>query len=202
MDFNDAPRQNDGFEPIPHGTYAKVRKTIRPGAFSDPSQGWMDGYPTQSERTTSVYLNCEYTIVSGEYQKRKFFDLIGLWSPKGKAWGDMGRATIRAILNSARGVHPNDNTPQAAAARRINDFGELDGLEFAVQIAVEKDDRDELRNVVKQVIEPDHALYQALMAGVAVATQPAASAAPLPSGTQSPTQNTARTVPGKPSWAQ
>lgn len=201
MDFNDAPRQNEGFEPIPHGTFTKVRQTIRPGAFSDPAQGWQDGYPTQSDRTTSVYLNCEYTVVSGEYQKRKFFGLIGLWSPKGKAWGDMGRATIRAILNSARGVHPNDNTPQAASARRINDFGDLDGLEFAVQLAVEKDARGELRNVIKQVIEPDHAQYQALMAGVAI---PAASTAPtMPSTATAPSaQAPSRAISGKPSWAQ
>ena len=202
MDFNDAPRQNDGFEPMPHGMLTKVRQTIRPGAFSDPAQGWHDGYPTQSDRTTSVYLNCEYTVVSGEYQKRKFFGLIGLWSPKGKAWGDMGRATIRAILNSARGVHPNDNTPQATSARRINDFGDLDGLEFAVQLAVEKDDRGELRNVIKQVIEPDHAQYQALMAGTAIPATSMASTMPLPAGVPSATPAPSRVISGKPSWAQ
>lgn len=211
MDFNDAPRQNDGFEPIPHGTLLKVRQTIRPGAFTDPAQGWNDGSPTQSERTSSIYLNCEYTVVCGEFHKRKFFGLTGLWSPKGKTWGDMGKAMIRAMLNSARGVHPVDSTPQAVAARRINDFGDLDGLEFAVQVAVEKDDRGELRNVIKQVIEPDHAQYQTLMACAAVAapvttavatTQWATPAAPIAAPAAVPAVAPMHPVAGKPAWAQ
>lgn len=203
MDFNDAPRQNDGFEPIPQGSLLKVRQTIRPGAFSDPEQDWNDGYPTQSERTNSIYLNCEYTVVCGEFHKRKFFSLVGLWSPKGKTWGDMGKATIRAMLNSARGVHPTDNTPQAAAARRINDFGDLDGLEFVVQVAIEKDDRGDLRNVIKQVIEPDHVQYQALMAGVAI-TAPVAAATQwaTPAPAAAPVAAPIRPVTGKPAWAQ
>lgn len=205
IDFNDAPRQNDGFEPIPQNTLLKVRVTTRPGGFTDPSQGWHDGTPTQSERTSSIYLNCEYTVVAGEYQKRKFFGLIGLWSPKGNTWRDMGRATIRAMLNSARGVHPNDNTPQAVAVRRINDFGELDGLVFAVQVAVEKDDRDELRNVVKQVIEPDHPQYQAVMAGVAASAPSPTPPTPTAYAPQAPASAPAAatpSVPGKPAWAQ
>ena len=39
-DFNDA-RQNANL--IPKGTIAKVRLTIRPGGFDDPSQGWTGG---------------------------------------------------------------------------------------------------------------------------------------------------------------
>lgn len=179
-DYNNAPRQNDGFSPIPDRSLLKIRQTLRPGAYSDPAQGWLDGSPTQSERTGAIYLNCEYTVVCGEFHKRKFFGLVGLWSSKGKTWGDMGRAMIRAMLNSARGIHPDDNTPRAVAARCINDFGDLDGLEFAVQVAVEKDDRGDPRNVIKQIIEPDHAQYQAIMActgQVATATTPAPAVA-------------------------
>ncbi len=196
MDYNNAPRQNDGFSPIPHGTFLKVRQTIRPGAYTDPAQGWHDGSPTQSERTGAIYLNCEYTVVCGEFHKRKFFGLVGLWSAKGKTWGDMGRVTIRAILNSARGVHPDDNTPQAGAARCINDFGDLDGLEFAVQVAVEKDDRGEQRNVIRQIVEPGHPQYQALMA-CAGQGQPIQPATPVFANQPSSTP-----VATKPVWAQ
>ena len=196
MDYNSAPRQNDGFSPIPHGTFLKVRQTIRPGAYTDPAQGWHDGTPTQPERTGAIYINCEYTVECGEFHKRKFFGLIGLWSAKGKTWGDMGRAAIRAMLDSARGVHPDDNTPQAVSARCINDFGDLDGLEFAVQIAVEKDDRGDQRNVIKQIIEPGHPQYQAVMACASQASA-ATPAAPAPSMATPRTQQAS-----KPVWAQ
>ena len=39
-DFNSA--QSNG-NVIPKGTLAKVRLTIRPGGFDDPSQGWTGG---------------------------------------------------------------------------------------------------------------------------------------------------------------
>ena len=80
---------------------------------------------------------------------------IGLHSKKGPTWGQMGRSFIRAALNSARNVHPQDNSPQAAAARRIQGFHELDGIEFLARVDVEKDAKGEDRNVVKLAVEPD-----------------------------------------------
>ena len=59
-------------------------------------------------------------------------------------------------LNSARNVHPQDNSPQAAAARRIQGFHELDGLEFLARVDIEKDAKGQDRNVVKVAVEPDH----------------------------------------------
>lgn len=50
----------------------------------------------------------------------------------------MGLTFIRAALNSARNVHPADNSPQAQAARRISGFADLDGLEFAARIDIEE----------------------------------------------------------------
>ena len=41
-DFNDA-QSNTNL--IPKGTLAKVRLTIRPGGFDDPSQGWTGAMP-------------------------------------------------------------------------------------------------------------------------------------------------------------
>ena len=123
FDFNNAEDQT-GFELIPKGTLTvKVRMTIRPGGFDDPSQGWTGGYAAQSQTTGSVYLNCEFVVLEGgpsnKWARRKMWSLIGLHSPKGPEWANMGRAFIKGILNSARGVHPGDNSPQAQQARRI-----------------------------------------------------------------------------------
>lgn len=73
-DYNDA-RSNPNL--IPKGTVAKVRLTIRPGGFDDPSQGWTGGYATRGN-TGAVYLNGEFTVLEGPYAKRKIFTLIGL----------------------------------------------------------------------------------------------------------------------------
>ena len=200
-DFNDAEQQQ-GFDLIPKGTTVKVRMTIKPGGHDDPAQGWTGGYATESFDTGSVYLACEFVVLEGAYARRKMWSNIGLHYSKGPTWGQMGRSMIRGILNSARNVHPQDNSPQAASARRIQGFHELDGIEFLARVDVEKDAKGEDRNVVKLVVEPDHKDYAALMGvpsksptggGSAVAPAPAA---PQQANAQRPA------VPGKPAWAQ
>lgn len=198
-DFNDAELQQT-FDLIPKGTVARVRMTIKPGGYDDQAQGWSGGYATQSFETGSVYLACEFVVLDGEYARRKMWSNVGLMSPKGPAWGNMGRSFVRAALNSARNVRPQDNSPQAAAARRIQGFHELDGLEFVARIDIEKDGRGELRNVVKMAVEPDQPDYARALGmapPAATAAMPRPAAAPA-----APAQASRPAVPGKPAWAQ
>ncbi|OAI58923.1 hypothetical protein RSP795_22260 [Ralstonia solanacearum] len=163
-DFNDAGRQVT-FDLIPKGTLLKVRMTVRPGGYDDPSRGWTGGWATESEHTGSVYLASEFVVLDGPFAKRKLWSMIGLYSPKGDEWSNMGRVFARAALNSARGVHPEDNGPQAQAARRIRDLGELNGLVLIGRVDIELDSRGDARNVIRQAVEPDHKDYLALMGG-------------------------------------
>ncbi len=208
-DFNDAEQQQS-FDLIPKGTVAKVRMTLKPGGYDDPSQGWTGGYATQSFDTGSIFLACEFVVLEGEFARRKLWSNVGLYSAKGDAWGNMGRSFVRAALNSARNIRPQENSAQAAAARRIAGFQELDGLEFVARIDVEKDGRGDLRNVIKMAVEPDQPEYAKAGPGSATgmgtggthsaghaATQPVQSAhAPTPSQAPRPS------VPGRPAWAQ
>lgn len=208
-DFNDAEQQQD-FDLIPKGTVARLRMTIKPGGYDDPAQGWVGGYATQSFETGSVYLACEFVVLDGEYAKRKLWSNVGLHSAKGPAWAGMGRSFLRAALNSARGVHPGDSSPQAAAARRIQGFYELDGLEFVGRIDIEKDGKGELRNVVKLAVEPDQPEYAQALGH---APRPVPTSAPRPAHAvpaaapytpPRPAAPAAAQAPviGKPSWAQ
>jgi hypothetical protein len=197
-DFNDAEQQQS-FDLIPKGTVAPVRMTIKPGGHDDAAQGWTGGYATQSFDTGSIFLACEFVILDGEYARRKMWSNVGLHSSKGPAWGNMGRTFIRAVLNSARNIQPQDNSPQASAARRIQGFNELDGIEFVARIDVEKDGRGELRNVVKIAVEPDQADYP--RASAPAAQRPAATYQ-APPASSAPAQAGRAPVSGKPSWAQ
>lgn len=195
-DFNDAEAQMGGFDLIPRGVIVPLRMTIKPGGYDDPTQGWTGGYATETFDTGSVFLSCEFVVTAGPYAKRKMWSNVGLLSRKGPAWGQMGRSFIRAALNSARGVHPQDDTPQAAGARRINSFADLDGIEFIARVDVEKDGKGEDRNVVKIAIEPDHKDYAALRSGNVGATTQA------PPSHVAPARAVQPPVAGKPSWAQ
>ena len=204
-DFNDVQQQH--FDLIPKGTLARVRMTLKPGGFDDPAQGWTGGYATESFETGAIYLAAEFVVTGGEHAKRKMWSNIGLYSPKGPTWGQMGRTFIRAALNSARNVHPQDNSPQASAARRIQGFHELDGIEFLARVDVEKDAKGGDRNVVKLAVEPDHPDYAKFM-GVPPKTKTGggtsgapAQAAPS-SYTTTPAAPQRAPVTGKPAWAQ
>ncbi|CAJ0781117.1 hypothetical protein LMG18090_01278 [Ralstonia mannitolilytica] len=203
QDFNDAEQQQ-GFDLIPKGTLVPVRMTIKPGGYDDPSQGWVGGYASESFETGSIYLAAEFVVTSGEHAKRKLWSNVGLHSPKGPTWGQMGRSFIRAALNSARNIHPQDTSPQAVAARRIQGFHELDGLEFIARVDIERDAKGEDRNVIRLAIEPDHPEYARLKGvppkGNPSGGTPGAPAQAVPSRAAPVAQRPA--VTAKPAWAQ
>ena len=169
------------------------------GGFDDPSQGWTGGYATRGS-TGAVYLNGEFTVTEGQYARRKIFTLIGLYSPKGPDWANMGRSLVRGMLNSARGISDKDQSPQAQAARRIGGFADLDGIEFVARIDVGSDSMGEEKNEIRAAVTPDHRDYAQVM-GLAATQgyQPSAHPAPQQAPVQQPA---AAPVPGRPAWAQ
>lgn len=193
-DFNDARSTTSV---IPKGAIAKVRLSIRPGGYDDPSQGWTGGYATRGS-TGAVYLNAEFTVLEGPYARRKIFSLIGLYSPKGPDWGNMGRALVRAILNSARGISDKDVSPQAQSARRIRGLSDLDGIEFVAKIDVGTDTNGDPKNEIRTAVTPDHKEYAGVMG-------PVAQSFGFQSGgaAQTAAQPAAAPAAGlRPSWAQ
>lgn len=201
-DFNDADNQSS-FDLIPAKTHAKVRMTLKPGGVDNPHMGWTGGYATRSQTTGSVYLNAEFVVLAGPFARRKVWSLIGLHSEKGPEWANIGRSFLRAALNSARNIHPQDQSPQAQQARCIQGFQDLDGLEFVVRIDVEPDQKGEHRNQIRTVIQPDHPEYAALMGQTSLPVAPVMAAMPgasVPSPSMNPLPSTAGS--GRPAWAQ
>lgn len=193
-DFNDAKSTTSV---IPKGAIAKVRLSIRPGGYDDPSLGWTGGYATRGS-TGAVYLNAEFTVLEGPYARRKIFSLIGLYSPKGPDWGNMGRALVRAILNSARGISDKDVSPQAQSARRIRGLSDLDGIEFVAKIDVGTDTNGDPKNEIRTAVTPDHKEYAGVMG-------PVAQSFGFQSGGAAPTAAQPAAAPAagmRPSWAQ
>lgn len=152
-DFSSAEDQQS-FDVIPKGTIARVRMSIKPGGYNDPDQGWTGGYATLGD-SGAVYLNCEFVVIEGPFARRKVWSLIGLHSPKGPTYANMGRSFIKGILNSARGFSAKDDSPQAMQARRIDGIGDLDGIEFTARIDVEKNQHGEDKNVIKTAVTKD-----------------------------------------------
>ncbi len=199
-DFNDAEEQRS-YDIIPKGTIAPVRMTIKPGGYDDPSQGWTGGYATRNATTGSVYVNAEFALLEGPHARRRVWSLIGLSSPKGPEWGNMGRSFVRGILNSARGLSDKDTSPQAQTARRISGFADLDGIEFLAKIDVGKDQNGDPKNEIRFAVTHNHRDWEAYQqaGGQWCPGAPAASATQA-SATQPAAPRPAN--PNRPAWAQ
>src|SRR5262249_19557453 len=130
-DFNEAESQRD-FEVIPDGTIATVRMTVRPGSAGEG--GWL----RRSKDGNSEAFDCEFVVLDGPHAKRKFWTLFTVagTTPGHAEAARISAGKLRAILESARGIRPDDTSDAAKKARCIESYGELNGLAFIVRIGV------------------------------------------------------------------
>jgi hypothetical protein len=75
----------------------------------------------------------------------------------------ISQSKIRAMLESARGIRPDDTSETAVQARRIADYGELNNLRFIGRIGVQPPQNSyKAKNVLDEVITPDRTDWQAI----------------------------------------
>src|SRR5215813_10874326 len=155
-DYSDAPPPQ--FEVIPHGTTATLVLHIRAGNVGE------DGMLTRSKDGGCEMLDSELTIADGPYKGRKLFErwiLAGTTDGHAKS-ADINRSTLKAILDSALGLKPDDLSPQARAARTVS-LKQFEGMSFIGRIGIEKgrpknDGSGEKwpdKNILAVVITPD-----------------------------------------------
>lgn len=191
FDFNNAQEQREGGL-IADGTIAVVHLTVRPGNAGEG--GWLK----RSKAGDSQAMDCEFTVVDGPFAKRKFWSLFtveGTTEGHAKA-GEISASRLRGILESAKGIRPDDESDAAKNARRVSSWGDFDGLRFVAKIGIEKGNEGyKDKNTLDAAITPDRKTWVKVdqvqkpasggfqQVGAAVAAQASQSA-------------------GKPSWAQ
>jgi len=157
--FNDAEEQMS-YELIPHKTIAKVRLLIKKG--NHITNEFTDGYATLSKAGTSIYLACEFVVLNGEFEHRKIWSNIGLHSDNSPKYAEIGRSTIKAILDSAHSLHPADKSPEAEKQRTIKSFADIHGLVCLAEITI-NDKGDMPRNEIKTFISCANHIYNDYM---------------------------------------
>ena len=130
--FNDAPDQQG--DTLPAKTLAKVVMTLRPGGAGDG--GWLRSFDSGFEA-----LDVEMTVSSSPYASRKLWQIMGVGGPTDghQKAAQITRATLRAILESARGINPTDESDKARQARQVNGWQDFNEIEFAIEVGIEKD---------------------------------------------------------------
>lgn len=189
FDFNNAQEQREGGL-IADGTVAVVHMTVRPGNAGEG--GWLK----RSKNGDSQAMDCEFTVVEGPFAKRKFWSLFtveGTTEGHAKA-AEISASRLRGILESAKGIRPDDESDTAKVARRVNSWGDFDGMRFVAKIGVEKGkDGYKDKNTLDAAVTPDRKAWvkveqvakQQTMAPIGVVAQQAAN----------------QPATGKPSWA-
>ena len=178
-DLNDAqPQMAPIGELIPDGTFAKIRLTIRPGGVDGATP--MDARLLKaSPHSDARMLDCEFTVIDGPYARRKFWQNFtvagGKLDEKGQSIGwKISKATFRAMVDSALGLDPKDESATAKAKRVLSGLKQLDGIGFAARIMVEPASNPQYRdqNRIANVVLPDEPLHAAIMRGEAVPAEP------------------------------
>jgi len=156
-DYSDAPPARD-LELIPHGTTATLVLHPRPGGVGE------DGMLKRTRAGDAEMLDCELVVADGPHAKRKFWErwiLSGTTAGQAQA-AEIARSTLKAILDSALGLKPDDLSPQARAARTVS-LKQFEGMTFIGRIGIEKgrpknDGSGENwpdKNILAGVITPD-----------------------------------------------
>jgi hypothetical protein len=151
VDFNNAETQRSR-DVIPADTVATIVMHIRSGGAGEGK--WLK----DAKDGTSRGLDCEFTVVDGEHTKRKFWTRLTLEgdSDGHKAARDISERVLRAILESARGVKPDDKS-DAAKKARMADWADFDGIKFIARIGVEPARNGyAAKNILHEVITPGH----------------------------------------------
>jgi hypothetical protein len=187
-DYTDAPPPRD-MEPIPHGTIATLVLHIRPGGVGE------DGMLKRTKAGDAEMLSCEFTVADGTHKGRKLFEYLILeGTTDGHAEAvKISRGTLKAIIDSALGLKPDDVSPQARAARTVS-LRDFEGKTFIGKIGIEKgkpknDGTGENwadKNILAGVVTPDKKEWHASEqpppfngGGAAPASTPPQSAPPV-----------------------
>ena len=174
FNFNDAKTQRSR-DLIPPDTVATLHLNIKPSGDGQ----WLK----KSKDGTSEGLDCGFIVVDGEHAKRKFwsrFTVSGETDGQKQAV-DISRRTLRAILESARGIKPDDLSESAKAARQVAGWGDFDGIRFIGRIGVElAKGQYPAKNILVEVITPERKNWHPVEQVVKSAERPTQRAASEP----------------------
>jgi hypothetical protein len=166
LDLNTANEQRT-FNVIPPNTIVTLQMHINRGGVGP------DGWLTRAADGASENLDCVFIVTDGEYAKRKIFQKLTLHgtTPGHAEAGEISKATLRAIIESARGIRPDDKSEAANTARKLKSYGDFDQLGFTARLGV-RPPRDgyAARNTILEVITPER---QSWTKSPAPATPPA-----------------------------
>lgn len=195
-DYSNETADRGSFDIIPSKTIVPVILAIQEGEEGTPENAM------QKTKTGLYQLALEFTVTEGDFEKRKIWDRLTLGAAPGVDLTDgqkkainISGSRIRAMLEAGRHFAPTDESDAAKKSRMMETIFELNGLEFWVEVGIEKggakegggtyDDKNKINKVLPY--EP----------GRSRATQ---GQMQLGGGSAAPRQSAPATTTKKPNW--
>lgn len=162
IDLNNAEVQGTGGAgAIPEDSIVAFKMTIRPPKAG--KEGTTHALFCKSGKGNE-YLDVEFEVASGVYAGRKIWQNFTLVGSDQAA--KISMRTLRAIVESARGIAPSDASPAAAAGRQLSDWADFNSMVFLAKVKCvveqsQKDDNYYVNNEIKRIITLDDEEYKA-----------------------------------------
>jgi len=127
---------------IPLGTVARAIILVKMGDVTIPEFGSGQWFK-KSQSSAAKWMELEFTIVGGQFDRRKFWDRIFVDGDKLGESGiplakEIGLRTLRSIIESANSLDPSDMSPEAQSRRQISGVDALNGMEICAKVGVKK----------------------------------------------------------------
>jgi len=150
---------SNDLQPIPDGTVVRAIINFTGGdeVIQEFSQLSMF---KKSQTTSAIYCPIEFTVMGGEFDKRRVWHNLFVHGDKMGNNGipvarEIGMRTLRNMVDSAYNLNPNDQSAEAVGKRNIMAIEALQGQEICFVVAVEKGTNGyKDRNKVKIVLTP------------------------------------------------
>lgn len=147
---------------IPDNTICRAIITVKGGDTELPEFGQGTWFK-RSATSSAKWMEIEFTVVGGQFDRRKFWHRIFVDGDKIGQSGmplakEIGLRTLRQLIESGRNISPDDNSPQAQASRNIGGIVDLNGMEVCAKIGVKKGNNGyEDTNQLKAALTPNQA---------------------------------------------
>lgn len=137
IDFNGVGPQGSGVGVIPPESMVWVKLHIQ-----TPQQGRTGSAfeLTRAKNGMTEFLSTELEVTQGQFKGAKIFhrfNVGGATTPGQKKSVDIAMKQLCAILEVARNIAPDDASPQATEARRVNGWSDFEGMQFPIKVGCE-----------------------------------------------------------------
>jgi len=146
LNFNNVPQDENAptqeFSIIPNGTVVRTVVLVQQGDIEIPEFGQGQWFK-KSASTAAKWMNLEFTIIGGQYDRRKFWHSVFVdgdkMGPSGMPQAkEIGLRTLKSVVESGRGISPADMSPEAQQNRNISGMMDLNGMEICAKVGVKK----------------------------------------------------------------